>query len=114
MRAALTILAFTIASALSGCHPMHPRATSAAPLAANSWLTAAPALTATTPAKVDFATQVRPILEARCQPCHFNGGKQYASMPFDRAETIKSLGAKMFTRIKDEKEQHLIREFLAQ
>jgi len=35
-------------------------------------------------------------------------------MPFDRAETIKTLGAKMFTRIKDENEQRLIRDFLAQ
>lgn len=114
MRAALTVLAFMIASGLNGCHPMHPRATAAAPLVVNSSLVAAPVFTAPTPAKVDFATQVKPILEARCQPCHFNGGKQYVSMPFDRAETIKSLGAKMLTRIKDEKEQRLIREFLAQ
>lgn len=38
----------------------------------------------------------------------------YERLPFDRAETIKTLGTKLFTRIKDEKEQHLIREFLAQ
>jgi len=66
------------------------------------------------PARVDFQTQVRPILEARCQPCHFAGGKMYARLPFDRPETIRTLGEKMFTRIKDEREVALIRSFLAQ
>ncbi len=47
-------------------------------------------------------------------PCHFQGGKVYDKMPFDKAETVTKLGEKMFTRIKDEKEQRLIREFLAQ
>jgi len=66
------------------------------------------------PAKIDFATQIRPILEARCQPCHFNGGKVYHRMPFDRPETIKALGTKLFTRIRDENERQLIRQFLAE
>jgi len=35
-------------------------------------------------------------------------------MPFDRTETIKTLNTKLFTRIKDEKERQLIRDFLAQ
>jgi hypothetical protein len=69
---------------------------------------------ANAPAKVDFPTQIKPILEARCQPCHFNGGKVYQKMPFDRPETIKTLGTKLFTRIKDENERRLIRDFLAQ
>jgi hypothetical protein len=64
--------------------------------------------------KVDFATQIRPILESRCQPCHFSGGKVYDRLPFDRPETIKTLGTKLFTRIKDEIERRLIREFLSQ
>ena len=66
------------------------------------------------PARVDFSSQIKPILEARCQPCHFSGGKVYAKMPFDRPETIKTLGTKLFTRIKDENERRLIRDFLAQ
>ena len=37
---------------------------------------------------VDFQTQIRPILEKRCQPCHFAGGKMYARMPFDKPQTI--------------------------
>ena len=68
----------------------------------------------TTTARVDFPTQIKPILEAKCQPCHFSGGKVYAKMPFDRPETIKTMGTKLFTRIKDENERRLIRDFLAQ
>jgi len=64
--------------------------------------------------KIDFATQIKPIFEAKCQPCHFSGGKVYGRMPFDRAETIKTLNTKLFTRISDEKERQLIRDFLAQ
>jgi len=65
-------------------------------------------------AKVDFTTQVKPILQARCQPCHFSGGVMYQRLPFDRPETIKTLGEKLFTRIKDENDRRIIREFLAQ
>src|SRR5258708_1207643 len=63
---------------------------------------------------VDFGTDIKPILEAKCQPCHFSGGKVYQKLPFDRSETVKTLGAKLFTRIKDENDRRLIREFLAQ
>lgn len=63
---------------------------------------------------VDFATEIQPILESHCQPCHFPGGKMYERLPFDRGETIVGLGEKLFTRIKDEREQGIIREFLAQ
>ena len=66
------------------------------------------------PAKIDFAAQVRPILESRCTPCHFAGGAMYQRLPFDRPETIKTLGTKLFTRLKDENEQRLIRQFLSQ
>jgi dienelactone hydrolase len=64
--------------------------------------------------RVDFAQDVRPILEARCQPCHFEGGRMYARLPFDRVETIRTLGDRLFTRIKTEDEQALIRRFLSQ
>ena len=47
-------------------------------------------------------------------PCHFSGGQMYSTLPFDRPETIKKLGDKVFTRIKDENHRRLIREFLAQ
>jgi len=64
--------------------------------------------------KIDFATQIRPVLEARCQPCHFAGGKVYQHLPFDRQATITSLGTKLFTRLKDENERRLINAFLSQ
>ena len=64
--------------------------------------------------KIDFGTQVEPILKSRCQGCHFRGGKMYDKLPFDRPETIKYLGTKLFTRISDENDRKVIREFLSQ
>lgn len=37
----------------------------------------------------------------------------YARLPFDRPETVIKLGTKLFTRIRDEKQRELIRQFLA-
>lgn len=36
-----------------------------------------------------FEKDVLPILQAKCSPCHFEGGKMYAKMPFDNPKTIK-------------------------
>jgi hypothetical protein len=72
------------------------------------WMLMAPA------APLDFQRDVRPILDARCQPCHFTGGKMYEKLPFDRPETVVRLGTKLFTRIKDERQRAVIRQFLAQ
>ncbi len=62
---------------------------------------------------VEFERDVRPIV-ARCQPCHFPGGAMYQALPFDRAETIRRLGPKLFTRIKGADEQAVVRRFLSQ
>ena len=63
----------------------------------------------------EFAVKVRAILEARCRPCHFAGGKMYERLPFDRPETIRRLGsARLFTRLKDEKECRAVAEFLGE
>jgi hypothetical protein len=67
-----------------------------------------------TSTKYDFDKDIKPIFQARCQPCHFQGGQMYDKLPFDKPATITKLGTKLFTRIKDEKEQKLIREFLAE
>jgi len=64
--------------------------------------------------RIDFKTQIQPIFEARCQPCHFPGGKMYSKLPFDRPETVTLLGDKLFTRIKDEKSRAVIRAFIAE
>jgi hypothetical protein len=61
-----------------------------------------------------FETQVLPILRARCRPCHFDGGAMYRRLPFDCPQTVRLLGTKLFTRIKNEGEQSAINLFLAQ
>ncbi len=60
-----------------------------------------------------FTSKVLPIV-SKCQPCHFKGGKMYAQLPFDDPKTIRHIGAKLFSRIRDEQEQGVIRTFLAQ
>ena len=64
--------------------------------------------------RVDFDTQVKPIFEAKCMPCHFSGGQMYDRLPFDKPATIKKLGARLFTRIKEENDRRLIEDFLTQ
>jgi hypothetical protein len=41
-------------------------------------------------------------------------GVMYESLPFDRPDTIKKLGTKLFTRINDENHCRLIRDSLEQ
>lgn len=93
---------------------MRPRALSRAILILGIALKALPATApiGAASAAISFDRDVAPIVK-RCQPCHFPGGKMYDRLPFDRAETIRVLGPKLFTRIKDEKERVVIRRFLA-
>ena len=65
-------------------------------------------------ARVDFDTQVKPILQSKCMPCHFSGGQMYDRLPFDKPATIKRLGVRLFTRIKEENDRRLIEDFLTQ
>ena len=67
-----------------------------------------------TKARVDFESQLKPIFQSKCMPCHFSGGQVYDKLPFDKPETIRKLGTKLFTRIKDEHERQLIQDFLTQ
>jgi len=111
----LGVLVFVLVSIVAcyGCGRMNAGTRMTSTPGASSSEKSAPVSTTTT-ARVDFPTQIKPMLEAKCQPCHFSGGKVYAKMPFDRPETIKTMGTKLFTRIKDENERRLIRDFLAQ
>jgi hypothetical protein len=54
------------------------------------------------PAPDGFASTVRPVLLAKCAPCHEPGGKMYGSMPFDRGETIASHREGVLKRLKGE------------
>jgi hypothetical protein len=74
------------------------------------------AMAATSAAKahVDFDTQLKPIFKSKCMPCHFSGGQMYDRLPFDRPETIRKLGVKLFTRIKEPDDRRLINDFLSQ
>lgn len=72
------------------------------------------ASTSTATARIDFETQLKPIFKSKCMPCHFSGGKIYDRLPFDKPETIRKLGARLFTRVKDENERRLIEDFLNQ
>jgi uncharacterized membrane protein len=110
--ALILVLILVYASHTCGCAKLNAAAPAVSGLSAHE--AAATASSVTAKSKVDFATQIRPILESRCTPCHFAGGKMYQRLPFDRAETIKLLGTKLFSRIKDENEHRLIREFLSQ
>ncbi|HEV8428094.1 MAG TPA: hypothetical protein VGQ41_09365 [Pyrinomonadaceae bacterium] len=62
--------------------------------------------------RVDFDTQLKPIFQSKCMPCHFSGGKMYDRLPFDKPETIRKLGTRLFTRIKEENDRRLIEDFL--
>jgi hypothetical protein len=103
---------FLVSLLLAGCSPSPVRKSVAPPLPEPAAVS--PAQPPAASPGVDFARDIRPILEARCQPCHFPGGKMYDRLPFDRAQTIRDLGPKLFTRIKTPDEQATIRQFLAQ
>ena len=114
MKVCALILALMLVYVCNACGRAKPNALAPAVSSLSVHKSANEASPTPTPEKIDFTKQVRPILESRCMPCHFAGGKMYERLPFDRAETITLLGTKLFTRIKDEKEQRLIREFLSQ
>jgi hypothetical protein len=47
-----------------------------------------------------FRAIVSPLLLTRCSPCHAPGGKMYASLPFDKAETVRSHAPGVLKRLK--------------
>jgi hypothetical protein len=61
---------------------------------------------------VEFKTVIQPIFQKNCSPCHFPGGKMYASMPFDKAETIISYGAGVAKRFQKKKDGNPVIAFL--
>jgi hypothetical protein len=100
--------------ALAGCVPVRPAPAAHPPVAAAPPAGAAQADTSggVDPKREEFETQVRPILEKRCSPCHFPGGKMYGRLPFDQPGTIRVLGTALFTRIHDPEDRATLSAFL--
>jgi hypothetical protein len=63
---------------------------------------------------INYKAQVLPLLQKKCTPCHFPGGKMYERMPFDNSQTIISHEAGVLKRFKDEQEIALIKQFIQQ
>ncbi|HEV2851705.1 MAG TPA: hypothetical protein VHC97_02770 [Thermoanaerobaculia bacterium] len=63
---------------LEACAPARPVSPRQSPRQETPPVASVPALRPIPP-RVDFQKQVRPMLETRCQPCHFAGGKMYIS-----------------------------------
>ena len=76
--------------------------------------TVALAFASTAKERIDFETQLKPVFKSKCMPCHFSGGQMYDRLPFDKPETIRKLGVRLFTRIKEKNDRHLIEDFLNQ
>lgn len=106
MRLVLVVVALALLLVESGGVLKPARTTNAAP--------ANPATPSEPKARVDFDTQLKPIFQSKCMPCHFSGGKMYDRLPFDKPETIKKLGTRLFTRITDKNDRKLIEDFLTQ
>jgi hypothetical protein len=50
---------------------------------------------------IAFEKDVLPILQTKCSPCHFTGGKMYAKMPFDNPQTIQDHPDGVIRRFKE-------------
>ncbi|MCB0532240.1 MAG: hypothetical protein H6574_20250 [Lewinellaceae bacterium] len=61
---------------------------------------------------LDFVSEIQPILEKKCNPCHFPGGKMYDSLPFDQEKTIREHPEGVLKRISSGEEGRLLRAFL--
>lgn len=76
---------------------------------------AAPAATVSAPKdSVSFISQIQPILQKNCSPCHFTGGKMYERMPFDAAQTLLAHKDGILKRFKQEEENGLLKKYIEQ
>lgn len=63
---------------------------------------------------IHFVTQIKPLLQKNCSPCHFPGGKLYEKLPFDKDETIITHNEGVLKRFKNVDERKLIKQFAEQ
>lgn len=68
---------------------------------------------AVVPDTMIFTDHVQPILEKKCSPCHFPGGKMYVLMPFDQDSTLLNHQNGILKRMNKE-ETAIIKKFITQ
>src|SRR5687767_4127594 len=61
------------------------------------------------PDSINFTSHVMPLLQQKCSPCHFEGGKMYAKMPFDKASTLINHETGILKRFSDEEKMLLLK-----
>ena len=49
---------------------------------------------------VTFTGDIAPLLNEKCQPCHFKGGKVFDRLPFDQYKTVARVASRLNTRLK--------------
>lgn len=97
---------------LCGCHaPASPPGVAPRGAAADASSRSAPGAPAP---RLVFARDVLPILEERCSPCHFPGGRMHDRLPFEQEGTVKVVGTRLFTRLRAPEDQAPVRAWLAQ
>src|SRR4029078_11194982 len=62
---------------------------------------------------VTFTADIAPLLAAKCQPCHFKGGKVFEKLPFDQYKTVAKIAPRLHTRLK-RGDEHLVARWIAQ
>ncbi|NOT52639.1 MAG: hypothetical protein HOP10_15355 [Chitinophagaceae bacterium] len=61
---------------------------------------------------INFTAHIVPLLQKKCSPCHFEGGKMYGKMPFDRVATLIIHQAGILKRFSNENEKALLDKFI--
>jgi len=107
-----TLLGASVAAMLQtgNCAATSPRRIPSPSPTATAVATAVPS-PAPAPTEVPdlFVNVVRPVLKARCSPCHEPGGKMYDRMPFDNPRVVSSHSAGALRRLKGEDREALER-----
>jgi len=65
------------------------------------------------PKPVTFTADIAPLLAAKCQPCHFEGGKVFDKLPFDQYQTVVKIAPRLHTRLKGD-DEHLVARWIEQ
>lgn len=64
------------------------------------------------PDSISFTSHIIPLLQQKCSPCHFEGGKMYERMPFDKSATLIGHATGIVKRFNDENEKALLKKFI--